>query len=184
MRRLLLITILFLGGCATASFWTTLPQGQFQDKKSAFEASVPQGWMHLDMSPYFIITKDGTSLNLIMVVRQSVDVKSDGSQKIFEKNMTPQELAEVEKSYLEADSDLLKLHFLKNELAHIDGHDTAFLEYKCVTDDGLILKGQVYTFLHGRQVYRIKYQAPEQYYFAKYYCDFDKFIKTFKIIPE
>lgn len=184
MKKILFIFILVLSGCATTSFWTAVPGGQFQDKRSNFEAVVPQGWVKLETTPYFVITKDGIGLNTIMVIRQSVEIKSEGSQKMFEKNMTPQELAEVEKSYLEADKELLRLKFLGDELAKVDGHDSAFLDYKYVTVGGLQVRGQAYTFLHDRQVYRIKYEAPEQYYFGKYYGDFETFIRTFKITPQ
>jgi hypothetical protein len=184
MKKIVVIFILFLSGCATTSFWTTLSGGQFQDQRLNFEATVPQGWVKSEITPYFVITKDGIGLNTIIVIRQTVEAKAEGSQKIFEKNMSPQELAEVEISYLEADKELLKLQCLRNELAHVDGRDSAFLEYKYVTADGLEVKGQSYTFLDGRQVYRVKYEAPQQYYFERYYGNFERFIKTFRITPK
>ena len=83
MRRLATISlILFFAGCATIlSPWTQLKDSEYKDNARCFSATIPNGWMRFNLVGYFVITKDGTVLDQIIVERGKIEDKLEFTKK-------------------------------------------------------------------------------------------------------
>ena len=182
-RKLIFIFLLSLTGCATLTPWTQLKGQEYKDGARSFRAVVPDGWMRFNHVNFFVMTKDGTVLDKIIVERRKITTKLEFTKKKFTKDMTPQELAEVEIDNLKANGETGRFELLNNAPVAIDGQNGFQMEYVyAVTKGGLKIHGMHYGFLYKDWVYRVNFEAAAQHYFEKYKDDFVKFFKSFKLI--
>ena len=171
-----------LSGCAAMLPYDELKKPQYRDTRRHFTAEVPEEWMRYNGDKDFMMTRDGLSLERIVVSRREVKDKLKFTKKKFEQTMTPQELAEVQVDDLRSNQELGQFELKLNKPATLAGEQQGFhLEYAYRTPDGLSRSGVRYGFLNGEWMYLILYDAPRQYYFEQYQRDFQKFIETFRI---
>jgi hypothetical protein len=181
-KWLVIITAVFFSGCTAFGLWSPLKEGTYKDRSRGFSATVPAGWMRLNQSKEFLITKDGVALNYITVERRKADKKLEFTKKTFSADMTPQDLAEVEIDNFKANDNMREFELRQNEPAALSGHPAYRIEYLSTTPEGLKLEGIQYGFLKEEWVYRIQYEAARQHYFAKYLEDFKGFIESFHLL--
>jgi len=180
-RIIFFILILYLTGCATFGPWTELRKSEYRDSARRFTALVPPGWMRFNLEHYFIMTKDGTVLDSILVERHPIKKKIEFTKREYFSEMTPEDLADIEIDNFKANGDLDKFEVVKNKPVRIDQYDGFYFEYTCVAKGGLKKRGFHYGFLNKDWVYRIRYEAASQYYFPKYKSDFEQFIGSLKM---
>lgn len=182
MRQIFIIALIFcLTGCATFVPWTEMNVSEYADKSQGFSATIPRGWMRFNRVGYFIITRDGTALENIAVARHKIDKKLEFTKKMFSKDMTVQDLAEIEIDDYLANNDISKFEVISNQPATIDGRQACRIEYTLVTGARLKVRGIHYGFVYKDWVFRIHYEAANQHYFKKYLGDFERFIVSFKV---
>lgn len=184
MRRLLFILIvLCTSGCASLTTWTQLRKPEYKDGARDFAVVVPVGWMRFNLAKYFIMTKDGTILDRIVVDRKKNNTKLEFTKKVYSKDMTPQDLAEVEIDNLKSSDEIGKVDILGNKPAKIGGQDGFRIEYTyVVTEGGLWVRGIQYGFRYKDWVYRVYYEASAQHYFDRHLKDFDRFVESFRLL--
>ncbi len=182
-RLFLAASVLFLSGCAILSPWTQLRNAEYKDGARDFAAVVPVGWMRFNLPAYFIMTKDGTVLDKIVVDRRKFNSKLEFTKKVYTKDMVPQDLAEVEIDNLRASGQFSRVEVLSNTPATIGGQEGFRIEYTyVVTNGGLRMQGIHYGFRYKDWIYRVYYEASKQHYFEKSRKDFERFVESFRLL--
>ncbi len=180
----LYVSFMFLTGCASLTPWLATPRVHFKDTRRAFETDIPLGWMRNTYTREFLITHDGVALNAITVERRGVEKDLESTKKKFDKDMLPQDLAEVEMDNIRSGQGVGQFRLLKNSPAELDGIQSFVIEYTYQTEIGLTIHGIHYGCLKGNWVYRVRYEAPEQHYFKIYENDFKKFVAGLRWIEK
>ena len=181
MRKIFLLSAaaIILAGCAT---WTQLEPREYEQKASGFKAEMPQDWMRYNLGPNFLMTKDGTTLEMIWMERVPFDKKLEHTKKKYFEGMSVQELADIEIDNLSSDDKIGNVLLLSNKPKTLNGRKAFCLEYTYTTSpSGLKVRGIKYGFVEGKWIYRIGFEAAEQYYFKKTRPAFDRFIGSFKV---
>lgn len=181
-RWLWMVLFLSLTGCATMTAWSQLKSEEYKDGARNFSAVVPEGWMRFNMAKYFVMTKDGIVLDQIAVERLPLEKKLEFTKKQYFKDMTLQDLVEIEIDEWKSSPKISNFEVAKNEVSAIGGYDAFRIEYTYIAEGGLRARGIEYGFMHDKWVYRIHYLAAAQHYFKKYRKDFDSFVKTFRLL--
>jgi len=176
---LLLVTLMF-SGCF--SIWKHLKRQDYKDRKRVFTAQVPVDWMRHNWSNYFLMTKDGTALNYVRVDRMKFKSELEYTNKKYNQEMLPPELAEVSINNFQSNKNISFFRVLKNEPADINGEDAYNIEYSFETKSGLKKKGIEYGFIFDEHAYRIRFEAADQHYYASTENDFNEFLSSFQLI--
>ncbi|MBF0478872.1 MAG: hypothetical protein HQL26_05260 [Candidatus Omnitrophica bacterium] len=177
-----IMTSAFLfSGCALP-LWTHLNEQDYRDNSRSFSARLPQDWMKLNFNKNFFITKDGLSLNLIMVSRLSIKDRLEFTNKKYERDMLVTDLAEIEKDNLSLNKNWLQFKILSNEPLRISNYDGYRLEYSYETKNGLPIRGILCGFQHNAWIYQIRFEATEQHYYEENVKIFEKFLSSFRLI--
>ena len=163
-RWLLLMLVTSLVGCAP---WTQVG-GKLVDDSLKVQADLPAGWMRSNtIQDALLITRDGVLFQYITVQRIQIDKSLPNTKKKFANHMLPQEVAEVELDNARSNPNVTHFELIENVPVDVDRQPGFKLVYTYRTKEGLKFKRVHYGFLLGEWVYRIQYQAPEQYYFDR-----------------
>lgn len=169
-KFLLLVVITFvLAGCAP---WARTG-GPYTASRENMALDLPDGWMRLNTDDYLIITRDGLSLQNILVERVGVEDTLTHTKKKFSKGMLPIEAAEVLLDNVASNTNVHGFQVKENKPAKIAGKQGFKAIYSYRTDDGLKKKGVMYGFMQGDWCYVLQYVAPQRHYF-------DRDLKTFE----
>ena len=169
-KFLLLIAVtVLLSGCAP---WIRTG-GPYTASRENIALDLPDGWMRMNTDEYFVITRDGTGLQNILVERIGTDDVLTNTKKKFRKGMLPQEAAEVLMDNVASDENVHGFEVKENKPAKVVGRQGFRAVYSYRTDDGLRKRGVVYGFMNGEWCYVLQYTAPQRYYF-------DRDLKTFE----
>ncbi len=182
MRKFFFIIFIVFGlsGCAT---WTQMVQREYQEKGKGFKAEMPGDWMRYNLGPAFILTKDGITLNIIFVERIKYAKKLEHTKKIYFEGMSIQELVETEIDNIRSNEGIDKFQIISNQPQTIDGREAFRVEYTyAFLPAELKVHGIQYGFMEGKWIYRIRFEAAEQHYFKQTIKDFERFIKSFRVI--
>lgn len=183
-RAFIILSVFCFTGCAAFVPWTQLQEAEYRDGARKFSAIIPKGWMRFNLAEYFVITRDGTVLDEIVVERGKIDKKLEFTKKKFFKNMTTQDIAEIEVDNFKSNKNISKFELIQNKPVNIDGYEAFCIEYTYFTQSGLKIHGIHYGLQKKDWIYRIFYTAAEQHYFKKYLKDFDSFVESFKLIDK
>ena len=176
-----LLLIIFLSGCAT---WVPVG-GNYEMSSHNFKTELPDGWrMYNFDKTQVLITRDGFTLQWISVSRKPIDQELAFTKKKFSQHMLPQEAAEVAIDNFRSNPKITNMHIIENSPAVIGGHSGFKIIYEYRTDKGLTKKGAYYCSLIDEWRYRINYEAPARYYYAKYLPAFEKVKDSFKLLKE
>jgi hypothetical protein len=177
IKRLLFIALLLVG-CAP---WMEAG-GLYTVESQNFSVELPQGWMRLNTSEYLLITRDGILLQNIFIKRIHIDKPLKHTKKKLNKEMLPQEVAEVIIDNIASDPTVLNFKLIENVPARISGITGFKLVYTYKNRDGLRLKSIYYGFITGEWFYSISYTAALRYYFDKDFETFKKVFESFRLI--
>lgn len=181
-KFIFLALVCLLSGCASFGPWTKIKGGEYKDGARKFSAIAPADWMRFNMAKFFIMTKDGTVLDQIAVEMHRIDKKLEFTKKMYFKEMTIQDLAEIEIDNFKSNTDVSAFEITQNTPVMIDGREGFKVEYTYTAKGGLPVRGIHYGLMRDNFVYRIHYEAAAQHYFEKYKNDFERFIESFKLI--
>lgn len=172
--------VFVLSGCAP---WVmTSSEKEFKDSPRGFTAQLPDGWMRFALGNDFLMTRDGVALNRIGVRKLKFKNKLEYTKKMFEPQMMPMDLADVEIDNLKSDNAISQLVILENIPLTISGQDAFKLTFSYETLSGLKIKGILCGFIYKERVYLILFDAPVQHYYSRDYPAFENFLNTFKLI--
>ena len=149
---------------------------------NAFTIEAPVGWVHASaIRSHIIITRDGPSLQRIMINRYTHKAAFAKIGVVISENTMVTELAEYYVAAYKEGSYGREVNVLENMPAEIDGNDGFRLHMEYTGDRGLMFDSVVYGFADERWFYHILYQAPRLYYFEKYLPDFEKVVQSFAL---
>jgi len=178
---ILFFLVVTMTGCAA---WSQLKKVEYVDDSRLFSSVVPMGWMRFNLGKEFLITRDGTVLNVITVSRAKIDQKLAFTKKKFSEDMLPQNLAEVEVDDIRSCEGINRFELLSNKPATLDGRPGFRIEYHFYTQGGLKIKGVRLGFIEDKRISRIRYEAASQHYFDHTQNDFKTFIDNFKVVKK
>lgn len=178
MKRLLLIILLFITGCAS---WQKVG-GLYTSTRNNFSVELPDEWMKLNKDEYLYITRDGELLQNVLIKRLNIDESLAFTKKKFKKEILPVEAAEVVIDNMTSTPAVLNLAVVENTPTNISGLPgfKVVLTYK--NKSGLTYECIYYGFISGEWFYGISYTAPLRHYFDKDVKTFEEVIKSFKLI--
>ncbi len=181
MKKILVVmVVVFLAGCATGGWKKSMPE-EYKDAANKFSVFLPMDWMHVT-GKTFIMTKDGVVLDMVLVERVRFTDKLANTKKHFTRSMLPDELAGVEIDNYSSSQENQKFEVIDKQAETCAGQDAYRLAFRYQTKSGLWKKGLQYGFIYDGVVYRIVYEAAEQYYYQDNERAFKKFVEDFRLI--
>jgi len=176
-----LALVLILGGCAPY----TAVSGKQMLTEYDVEVTTPSGWYRADLvGGVFAITRDGLTLQFILVGRVPVDEALKFTKRKFDDKLPPAEVAEVELDNQRSNPAMLNFVVEENVPATLGGRSGFRLVYTWNTDDGLRRKRVHYGFRDGKYVYRLIYQAAARYYFERDLTTFETVRESFRVLSK
>lgn len=171
--------VLMLGGCAY--HFTRVPTGVWTDSSEKFSAEINgEDWMRNPVAGAFVISRDGFSINYILVKRDKLGRDLSTNKQRFTVGMEPWELAEVQLDILEADFRVTDFQLIANRPQTISGHPGYCLEYQYTNHQGVGVSGVRCGAAADPYIYLIVYEGVTEHYFAANRPVFEHFLKTFK----
>ena len=178
MRKLLLIVLLIIAGCAP---WMKVG-GLHTSKPLNLSAELPDGWMKFKTRKYLYITRDGVLLQNIIIERLNIEKSLRHTRKIFTQGMLPQEVAGVILDGMSSDPRALNFEVVENTPARISGYPGFRVVFTYKNKDGLRLKSVFYGFIADEWFYGIRYTAALRHYFDKDFKTFERVLESLQLI--
>jgi hypothetical protein len=181
MKKLLLLTVLLLmsAGCATAPYVPV--EDTHKAKILNCTVELPKGWMRENQENFILVTRDGKLLQHIAIYRVSVTEPLKFTKKTLQKNMLPQELAEVALDDISSNPALVGVKIDEKEPATISGIPGFRASYSYKTRDGLRVRSVSYGFLKDEWFYTIRYTAAARHYFDRDLPTFQTVYQSFRL---
>lgn len=173
-----LVLCLTVSGCAT---WANVG-GRCDMRSQNFTVDLPDGWhRYSPVTNKVIITKQGMSLQRIIIFRTPIDQKLPFTQKKISTDMLPQEVAEIVIDNLKSNPNVSNVDLVENDPISINGQPGFKIVYTFQTQEGLANKGVFYGLLTGGMLYKLVYEAPQRYYFEKDRQTFESVMVSFRL---
>lgn len=184
MRRrdfLAAVPVLVLAGCAN---WEVIQAQTPPYEDETYRIELPEGWVRAMFEREAVaLTRDGHHLELIYVQRKPNAKAFKRIKKEAGKDLLPSELAELALSEQKAaDPALATLVILSNQPALLGGRLGFRLHLRFTTPKGLPMEQLVYGVCDEKYFYSMGFQAPSFYYFPTYQPDFERMVRSFKLL--
>jgi hypothetical protein len=148
----------------------------------SFTVDIPEGWRKIDNNRYLFVTKESPFLQYIMVQNRPIGRSFRNTKKKMQKEMLPEEAAQIIIDELISDQNLMNLRILDNTPATIKGHDGFKILFTYRDAEGQVYKTLYYGFLKEDTFFNLRFTAAERIYFQRDIGDFRKILNTFQII--
>jgi len=179
MKRLSIILIaILLTGCVS---WMKA-DGLHKSTSHNFAVELPNRWMKSARSDYLLASRDGVSLQNILIKRLPIDKELQFTKKKFKLDMMPQEASEVFLDNCRLDQSKFNFKVIENIPCEINGTLGFRVTCQYKNKDGLNIKSVCYGLLIDKYFYEISYTAAKRYYFDKDIQTFEKVVKSFKLL--
>ena len=160
--------------------------GLYQDHFLNFSVELPENWRAFNISEYgltgdLLISKDGLSLQYILIDRRNVEEPFENTKKEIKRGMLPEAISEVILDDIGADQTILDMEIIENVPVMISGTPGFRAVFTYKNSDGLKIKSMCCGFLHEEHLYTIRYNAALRYYFEKELKTFEQILKSFKL---
>lgn len=180
---MILLCGLMLGGCERP-LWQDVG-GDYADASQGFAVTLPVGWKKLNaVKDILVISRDGLSLQMIVITRDPIDKPLLYTKKKLNKDMLPQEAAEVVKDELFSNSKLGNVELIEEDPATIGGYSGFKLVDQYHPQDGPMMKAVKYGLIQKDWYYELTYSAPARHYFDKDVATFEKIKNSFRITAQ
>ncbi len=177
----LLVFPLLTIGCSTYSS----AGSQFKERHSRLVIPLPQGWLRYnDAKGAYVVTKDGLRLEQIAIRTIKVGDKIQGTARVYQSGMLPNEIAELSLGLMEARDETKNFKTKTIEATSIAGHDGFLAEADYVDSGGLPKRARLCGALLGEHVIQIAYVAARDVYFEKYLPAYQQMLKSAHIETE
>ncbi len=168
---------LVVAGCAP---WRYIGKEGTTWGQGPFTGTLPTGWVKMD-SDMLLLTRSGTSLEKIEIIRYAVDKELPINKKKFTVGMLPQEAAQVLIDEMTLDKTMNNFQVIENRPVKL-GEVPAFkLILTFNNDDGKKSRTILYGFVMDKWLYEIRYIAAQQHYFDSSVKDFETFVLGLQI---
>jgi hypothetical protein len=157
-----IILILFVAGCMACAH----TGGMSKPASYSFTIDIPEGWRKIDNNRYLFVTKESPFLQYIMVQNRPIGKSFRNTKKKIQKEMLPEEAAQIIIDELISDQNLVNLRVLDNS--------PATQTYKTL----------YYGFLKEDTFFNLRFTAEGQIYFQRDISDFRSVLNTFQIFKK
>ena len=187
MRRIPIVIFLVLmaAGCASTPpkpVWVPA-EGAFTAAKSGYSLVLPAGWTRVNREERLLITRDGSSLQVIGVNMYKVGTPLQHTKKKFEKGMLPQELAGILIDDLASAENIASVEVLENVPARIGDVEGCRVVCRIRFKGGLDRKCAFYGAMRGDAVFDVYYTAAARHYFDRDLGVFEEMTRSFRFLP-
>lgn len=175
MKRFVWALLLIVAACAPSHrFQVEEPPGS-----RSFSVALPELWRELNNPKYLILTKDGPFSQYILVQQRPVEKPFRHTKRMLDKDMLPQEAAEVVLDEIISDRTLLDFQLLENRPAVVNQYEGFRIVFSHRTADGVGFKTIYYGLVRGGWFYSIRYCASEGNYSEGDVKTFEKVVHSF-----
>ena len=173
-----IILFLFAAGCVAC----THTGGISKSASYSFTIDIPEGWRKIDNNRYLFVTKESPFLQYIMVQNRPIDRSFRNTKKKMQREMFPEEAAQIIIDELISDQNLVNLRILDNTPATIKGHAGFKILYTYRDSEGQVYKTLYYGFLKEDTFFNLRFTAADRIYFKRDVGDFRNILNTFQIV--
>ena len=180
-RLLIPACAVLLTGCE--SIWEPAT-GNYHSNKIGVSADLPEGWARYTPERDVVLTRDGFLLQSVRISREEYGAGFPNTTRTIEKDMLPQEAAQVLIDSMSADTELHRLEVADNQPAEVDGNPGFRVEVTYSTADGPTMRETVYGALTPDSYILARYRAPDRYYHERTANDFEATVASLDIEPQ
>jgi hypothetical protein len=177
-KYVLIIMFLFVAGCLACAH----TGGISKTASYSFKLDIPEGWRKIDNNRYLFVTKESPFLQYIMVQNRPIGRSFRNTKKKIQKEMFPEEAAQIIIDELISDQNLANLRILNNVPADIKGHAGFKILYTYRDSEGKVYKTLYYGFIKEDTFFNLRFTAVDGAYFQRDIGDFRNILKSFQII--
>ncbi|MEJ2102573.1 MAG: hypothetical protein P8X68_21770 [Desulfobacterales bacterium] len=173
--------LIFLLGAA--GFMACAHTGGFSQPASySFTVDIPEGWRKIDNNRYLFLTKESPFLQYVLVQNRPIDKRFRHTKKIMQKNMLPEEAAQIIIDEIASDENILNFNVLANSPAEIQGYDGFRILFAYDDKEGSRYKTLYYGFIKEDTFFNLRYTAAEQDYFEQDVGTFKEMLNSFHVV--
>jgi hypothetical protein len=146
-----------------------------------FTIEIPEGWRKIDNNQYLFLTKESPFLQYVMVQNRPVGRIFRHTKKKLQKQMLPEEAAQVIIDEIASDENILNFNVLVNGPAEIQGHGGFSILFTYDDKAGSKFKTLYYGFIQEDTFFNLRYTAAEQDYFQQDIGTFEQMLNSFQV---
>ena len=150
----------------------------------SFTIDIPEGWRKIDNNRYLFVTKESPFLQYIMVQNRPIGRSFRHTKKKIQRDMIPEEAAQIIIDELISDQNLINLMILANTPATIQENEGFKILYTYSDSEGQVYKTLYYGFIKEDTFFNLRFTAAERIYFQRDIGDFRNVLNTFQIIKK
>ena len=175
-----IILFLFVAGCMACAH----TGGMSKPASYSFSIDIPEGWRKIDNNRYLLVTKENPFLQYIMVQNRPISRSFRNTKKKIQKEMLPEEAAQIIIDELISDQNLVNFRVLDNTPATIKGYEGFKILYTYSDSEGQTYKTLYYGFLKEDTFFNLRFTAEGQIIFQRDISDFRSILNTFQIFKK
>ena len=167
-----------LAGCA--------PYGKapkvYQHRRARLRVDVPASWLkYRPTKSALLLTRDGLRLENIEIQLHRVGKKLEGTDRVYNKQMLPLEIADLSLGLIEASDNTKNFDVTDLSLVQIASAQGFRAEGTFVDAAGLEKKMRMYGVLIGEYVIEFTFVAAMTVYFDKYSDEFERAVASARV---
>ena len=148
----------------------------------SFTIDIPEGWRKIDNNRYLFVTKESPFLQYIMVQNRPIGRSFRNTKKKIQKEMLPEEAAQIIIDELVSDQNLVNLRILNNTPATIKNYEGFTILYTYSDSEGQTYKTLYYGFIKEDTFFNLRFTAAARIYFQRDIGEFRSILNSFQII--
>jgi hypothetical protein len=169
---------MFVAGCLACAH----TGGLSKPVSYSFTIDIPKGWRKIDNNRYLFVTKESPFLQYIMIQNRPIGRSFRNTKKKIQKEMFPEEVAQIIIDELISDQNLVNLRILDNVPANIKEYAGFKILYTYRDAEGQVYKTLYYGFIKEDTFFNLRFTAVDGAYFQRDIGDFRNILKSFQII--
>lgn len=155
--------------------------GVYQPPSYSFTIDIPEGWRKIDR-PYLYLTKEDPFLQNMIVQNRPIGMPFRVTKKKINKNMLPEEAAQVIIDEIASDGNILNFNVLANSPAEIQGHDGFKILFTYNDKEGSKFRTLYFGFIKEDTFFNLRYTAAEDNYFQQDVATFYQMLNSFQVL--
>ncbi|MEE9496533.1 MAG: hypothetical protein V3V39_08400 [Desulfobacterales bacterium] len=148
----------------------------------SFTIDIPEGWRKIDNNRYLFVTKESPFLQYIMVQNRPIGRSFRNTKKKIQKEMLPEEAAQIIIDELVSDQNLVNLRILDNTPASIKNYEGFKILYTYSDSEDQAYKTLYYGFIKEDTFFNLRFTAAARIYFERDIGSFRNILNSFQII--
>ena len=148
----------------------------------SFTIDIPEGWRKIDNNRYLFVTKENPFLQYILVQNRPIGRSFRNTRKKIQKDMLPEDAAQIIIDELISDQKLVNLKILSNTPATIKEYEGFKILYTYSDSNGQTYKTLYYGFIKEDTFFNLRFNAADQIYFQRDINDFRRVLNSLQVI--